>query len=440
MLSVNMLFVKRLLMLLVAASLGFAQPALTTIQDILYRADGTRFSGTMFITWSSFLAGDTSNIATANLTLPIVNGVLRVQLVPTTTASAGAQYNVTYQSGGVNQFTEVWAVPPSGLKLRVRDVRLSSGVVIGPAPSTAPIQIGDVTGLANALAVRATQGAGFSIGRTAIINPSGQIDAAAGNLGDCMHVDGSSGACGTGTSGGSSGILPVFSDAETPAGAVNGINAAFTLLFAPSPIDSLIIFRNGVLQTHGIDFSIASNVVTFLAGSLPQTGDALIASYRYANPNNILGTLTAAQVICSSAGSATSAIVLTSLGSCTIPAGLLTTGDRIEVQFYYRHTGTATAFTAEFHWGSATVLSRTSLASELALTGHATLGILASGQSWDVQTWGNTFALANAVGLAAENTALSLPITFPVRMAATTSDVITLSNFTVIRYPAQTNP
>jgi len=372
--------------------------------------------------------------------LPIVNGVLRVQLVPTTTASAGAQYNVTYQSGGVNQFTEVWAVPPSGLKLRVRDVRLSSGVVIGPAPSTAPIQIGDVTGLANALAVRATQGAGFSIGRTAIINPSGQIDAAAGNLGDCMHVDGSSGTCGTGTSSGSSGILPLFSDAETPAGAVNGINAAFTLLFAPSPIDSLIIFRNGVLQTHGIDFSIASNVVTFLAGSLPQTGDALIASYRYANPNNILGTLTAAQVICSSAGSATSAIVLTSLGSCTIPAGLLTTGDRIEVQFYYRHTGTATAFTAEFHWGSATVLSRTSLASELALTGHATLGILASGQSWDVQTWGNTFALANAVGLAAENTALSLPITFPVRMAATTSDVITLSNFTVIRYPAQTNP
>jgi len=435
-----MLFVRRLLMLLVAAALGYAQPALTSIQDILYRADGTRFSGTMFITWSSFLAGDTSNIATANLTLPIVNGVLRVQLVPTTTASAGAQYNVTYRSGGVNQFTEVWAVPPSGPKLRVRDVRLSSGVVIGPAPSTAPVQIGDITGLANALAIRATEGAGFSIGRTAIINPSGQIDAAAGNLGDCMHVDGSSGVCGTGTSGGTGGILPLFSDAETPGGTVNGSNAAFTLLFAPSPIDSLIIFRNGVLQTHGIDFSIASNVVTFLAGSLPQTGDALIASYRYANPNNILGTLTAAQVICSSAGTATSATVSTSLGSCTIPAGLLTTGDRIEVQFYYRHTGTATPFTAEFHWGSATVLARTSVPGEPVLTGHASLGILASGQSWDAQSWGNTFALANAVGLAAENTSLSLTITFPARMAATTSDVITLSNFTVIRYPAQTNP
>src|SRR5665213_1644516 len=166
-----MLCVRRLMMLLLAAGLVHAQPAFTTIQDILYRADGTRFSGTMFINWSSFLAGDTSNIATANLTVPIVNGVLRVQLVPTTTASAGAQYNVTYASAGINQFTEVWAVPPSTPTLRVRDVRLSSGVVVGPAPSTAPIQIGDVTGLANALAVRPTEGAGFSIGRTAIINP-----------------------------------------------------------------------------------------------------------------------------------------------------------------------------------------------------------------------------------------------------------------------------
>jgi len=102
----------RRLALLAAGAMGIAagQPALTTIQDVLYRADGTRFSGTMFIRYNSFLAGDTSNIATANLTLPILNGVLRVRLVPTTTASAGAQYNVTYNSQGINQFTEIWAV------------------------------------------------------------------------------------------------------------------------------------------------------------------------------------------------------------------------------------------------------------------------------------------------------------------------------------------
>ena len=145
-------------------------------------------------------------------------------------------------------------------------------------------------------------------------------------------------------------------------------------------------------------------------------------------------------MICSGAGNGTSAIVATTLGSCTIPAGLLTAGDRIEVQFYYLHTGAASIFTAELHWGAATILSRSSIASETALAGHVSFGILASSQSWDAQSWGNNFALANIVGGAAANTSLSLTISFPARLAAATADVISLSNFTVIRYPAQTNP
>src|SRR5678816_1718978 len=123
------------LALLAAVAMGttVAQPALTTIQDILYRADGTRFTGTMIIRYNSFLAGDASNIATSNLTLSIVNGTLRVQLVPTTTASPGAQYSVTYNARGINQYVETWAVPPSTTALRVRDVRMAPGTVIGPA-------------------------------------------------------------------------------------------------------------------------------------------------------------------------------------------------------------------------------------------------------------------------------------------------------------------
>src|ERR1051326_6242073 len=107
------MFVFRRWILLLCAAMGlvpgpaFGQPALTSIQDVLYRADGTRFSGTIFIRWQSFLAGDTSNIATANLALPVVNGVLSVKLVPTTTASAGAQYQVRYNSNGINQCTEI---------------------------------------------------------------------------------------------------------------------------------------------------------------------------------------------------------------------------------------------------------------------------------------------------------------------------------------------
>ena len=381
-------FRKSLVLLVAAAGLAYGQPALTTIQDILYRANGTRFTGTAFISWNSFLAGDTSNIATANLTLPVVNGVLNVQLVPTTTASAGAQYNITYASNGVNQFTEVWAVPPSSTPLRVRDVRLSAGTVIGPAPLTSsPIQISDVTGLANALSIRPTEGVGFSIGRSAIINTAGQIDGASGNLGDCMHVDGSSDTCG----GGAGGVMPLFSDAETPTGTIDGMNTAFTLVFAPSPAGSLILFRNGLLQKPGVDYNLAGNVITFLAGSIPQPTDLLVGSYRYADPSNPLGTLTAAQVICSSSGNSTSSTASTPLGTCTIPAGLLTVGDRIEVQFQYQHTGTTTAFTGELHWGGTTILSRTSGAAEIALTGHLNFGILGSGQSWDAQSWGQHF-------------------------------------------------
>lgn len=418
------------------AGLAFGQPALTSVQDILYRADGSRFNGTMFIRWNSFMAGDTSNIATANLTLPIVNGVLSVRLAPTTTASPGAQYSITYNSGGQIQFTETWAVPPSALRLRVRDVRISSGTIIGPPPVITPVQIGDVVGLSNALAARPTQGAGFGIGRTAVINQAGQIDAAAGRLGDCVRVDGSSGACG----GATGGIVPQFSDAEQPAGAIDGVNTAFTLLHAPSPVDSLILFRNGLLMKHGIDYAIAGNVVTFFPTSIPQLTDQLLASYRYANPSDPLSSLTAAQVICSSSGAGTSATVSTQLGSCTIPGGLLTTGDRIDVEFHYGHLGTATAFIGELRWGTATVLSRASVTAETALAGRLSFAVLATGQSFDAQSWGNAFAQASAVGLAAEDITQNLTISLRGQMAGATTDSVTLRNFTVIRYPAQSNP
>jgi hypothetical protein len=421
---------------LIAAGMAAGQPALTTIQDILYRADGTRFSGTMFITYSSFQAGDTSNIATANLTLDIVNGVLNVQLVPTTTASAGAQYNVTYNSQGVNQFSQVWAVPPSTVTLRVADVFLSQGTVVGPAPVISPIEISDVVNLTNELAVRPSEGAGFTIGRTAVIDSSGLIDGAAGNLSDCVHVDGSSGACGSGGGG----VLPSFSDGETPGGTVNGSNATFTLAFAPSPAAALDLYRNGLMMKQGSDYSLSGSTITFFLASVPQASDLLVASYRYANPANPLGTLTSPQVICSSVGTSTAATALAQLGSCTIPAGLLGTGDRIEVQFQYAHSGSSTGFTGAVAWGAATILSRPCVSAETLFVGRITFGIYAGAQSWDSQSWGNSLSLANTVGSATNDTTQNLTIAFQGDMAGATSDSVILRNFTVIRYPAQTNP
>jgi len=250
-----------------------ATPPLTTISDTLFNADGSLFNGVVVISWPSFEASDTSNVAAATLNVPISNGVLYVQLVPTTNADTAAVYTVQYTSLGVTQFTQAWAVPPSAIALRVRDVALPAGSITGSAPLVATvITIAEVTGLQTALNVRPPAGTGFATSHSAVIDATGAIDAASGNLSDCLHVDGTSGPC--------SSVSTTFIDAEVPAGVVNGSNTAFTLANVPNPPASLALFRNGLLQRQGGDYTLVSNAITFLTGAVPQTNDVLAAFYR----------------------------------------------------------------------------------------------------------------------------------------------------------------
>jgi hypothetical protein len=437
-----MLSFRRLAMVLAMAAMGYAQPALTTIQDILYRADGTRFSGTIFISWNAFEAGDTSNIATAQVTLPIVNGVLSVQLVPTTTASAGANYSVTYNSQGVYQFSQTWAVPPSSVPLRVASVLVSSGTVIGGGSGggagsiTSTVTISEVVGLTNALALLPQKGVNFALGRAAVIDTSGMIDGASGSLGDCVRVDGSSTPCG----GNTGGILPLYSDNEVPSGAINGLNTTFTLANTPSPTTSLLVYLNGLLMNQGLDYTISGNTIMFALASAPQAGDTVLASYRYANPNNPLGSLTSPQVVCSTVGTTTSNTASSTLGTCTLPAGLLGTGDRIEVRFQFVHNGTSTGYTPQLAWGGTPILSRAASASDTAFAGKYEFSVISGAQPWSGESFGSSLPLLTALGSASVNTTASLTISFLGQMAASTSDTLALSNFTVVRYPAQVNP
>jgi uncharacterized protein YoxC len=77
-----------------------------------------------------------------------------------------------------------------------------------------------------------------------------------------------------------SGSSAVFVDAEIPAGTMNGANTAFTLANPPAPTTSLTLFRNGILQRVGIDFTLSGAAITFAAGSVPQTADYVRAYYR----------------------------------------------------------------------------------------------------------------------------------------------------------------
>jgi hypothetical protein len=426
-----------LAMLFAAAML--AAPPLTTIQDVLYKADGTPFNGVAFIEWKSFQASDFSNIATHSVTTAIINGVIQLQLVPTTNASVGAYYSVRYRSDGRIQFGEIWAVPPSGAPLKLKDVRAAvistGGQVLPPATETEILE-SDVVGLVDDLAARPLMGPGYAPGRAAYIGETGALEAVAGSLTDCVRVDGTAGPCGA------TGGEQAFVDGEVPAGLVDGANTVFTLSEAPVPAASLQFFRNGVLQQQGLDYTLSGYVITFAGDSVPQTGDILLGSYRVASVAAPPGTLPEGlpEVLCSNTGTSTNSTTLVLLGSCTIPGGVLQAGDRVAISFNYTRTGSSGTVAFDVLWGGTTIVARTGGASTSNVAGDAEAGVHSGGAQLSVQSWGNSLSVSADTGSSADSLAAPLVIGFWGRMTSSTSNTIDLRNFTVVRYPARVGP
>ena len=361
------------------ASSALAGPPLTTIQDVLYKADGTRFNGTVTVSWTSFQAMDNSTIAPQSVIVKIVDGNLHVQLVPTTTSTPTTYYSAKYNSNGRIQFEETWSVPSSAQPLHVRDVRVATPSNVA-APHTSsgtastPAQESDVVGLIADLGARPLKGPGFAAGRVAVVSALGAVKSATGSATDCVHVDGSSGPCG--------GSQPSFVDGDSPAGIVDGSNTSFTLSAVPNPTSSLAVYRNGVLQKTGQDYTFTGSAVQFVAAAAPEPGDTLLASYRLTGSDS--GTpqmYPSPQVLCSGTGAATSSASLTSIGTCAIPSGLLAPGDRVEIHFDFAHQGTASGFSFEIHWGATTIVHRDAAAGDAVAGGRADAALLAQARS-----------------------------------------------------------
>jgi hypothetical protein len=406
----------------------FAQPPLTTIQDVLYKADGTRFNGTLTISWSSFEAVDRSAIAQQTTTVTVVDGNLRVQLVPTTTATPTASYNVRYASDGKVQFTETWAVPSSAQPLRVRDVRaVSMPTASADTGAGASVRESDVVGLISDLGARPLKGPGYAAGRVAWVNPTGAIETVAGSSGDCVRVDGSSGPCGSPS--------PSFVDNDAPAGLVDGANATFTLNGVPNPAGSLAVFRNGILMKAGLDYTLNGNGMQFAAGTVPQPGDTLLASYRVGMARTgSVQLYPYAEVICAGTGASSSSTSLTSLGACTIPVQYLLPGDRVEIRFDIDHTGSAGGFSIELHWGSTTVLHRDAASADAQAEIRADVAMRSSGAQLSHQSWGTALPLAAGVGSAADDFTAGITIGFQGKVT-NAADTVSLGNFTVVKLP-----
>jgi len=282
-------------------------------------------------------------------------------------------------------------------------------------------------GLIADLGARPLKGPGFAAGRVAVVSALGAVESATGSATDCVHVDGSSGPCG--------GVQPSFVDGDSPAGIVDGANTSFTLSALPNPVSSLAVFRNGVLQKTGQDYTFTGSAIQFVAAAAPQPGDTLLAGYRltgtdsgtpqmYPNP----------QVLCSGTGAATSSTSLASIGTCAIPSGLLAPGDRVEIRFDFTHQGTTSGFSFEIHWGANTIVHRDAAAGEALAGGRADAALLAAGAQLSSQSWGALLPFSATVGSATDSYASGLTIDFQ-GMLAQAGDTLTLANYTVLRFP-----
>jgi hypothetical protein len=419
--------------LFVAAALSIcpllAGPPLTTIQDVLYKADGTRFSGILTISWTSFQAVDNSSIFTQNTTVKVLNGNLHVELVPNTTATPATLYTVTYNSDGLVQFQESWSVPSSLTPLHVSDVRTapasSGGSDLTDTGTTIPES--SVVGLVADLGARPLEAPGFAPGHVATINSSGQVDSVVGNPSDCVYVNGSSGPC-----GGGGGSAYEFVDGDSPIGTINGSNATFTLNGVPDPATSMALYRNGVLQKLGFDYSFLNGAIQFVTASTPQPTDVLLASYRTNGSDST--SYPAPQVLCSGTGVAASQFTLTALGTCSVPAGLLAPGDRLEIHVDYAHVGSAGAAAISVSWGNTTALSASAAAAETMLTGRVDGSIVATGAQVSAQSWGASTSLASGVVSAPDSYSAGLTLTFLGSVAAV-ADTIALQHYSVVRVP-----
>jgi hypothetical protein len=426
--------------LAVLCGLAWSQTSLTTIQDTLFNADGSRFNGTLTIQWSTFDSSNVGTIVQQNKAVQVVNGNLFVQLVPNAGAPPPANtYSVQYESGGSQQFSETWTVGASATPLTVGEVRVgtlsvTSASGTGSTSTTTPIPESSVVGLVDDLNVRPMKGVAFGTNGVAIVDDTGALETAAGQIGDCVLVDGTTGPCG--------GNAPTFADAETPNGTLDGMNNTFTLANIPSG-SSLMLFRNGLYMTAGTDYTLTASILQFASNNIPQPLDTLTAFYRV-NPAvaGVIGSplltqvvpVAAAQVVCSTAGQTTAAGASTSLGACDVPAGGLQAGDRIEIRFTFAHNGTASGFDLLIAWGGTTILSRHGGTQDTAVVGQADAAITTAGAQLSVESWGTVLTLLPAIVTSTLQNGVQISLRAAISNPG--SDTVTLTNYTVLRYPS----
>jgi trimeric autotransporter adhesin len=97
---------------LLAVSAALAQsPALTTVSDTVYRADGSPPSGTLLISWPAFTTADGYAVVAGTKSVVLGSGgSFSVQLAPNAGGTPGVAFSVVYQLSDGTVKSEVWTI------------------------------------------------------------------------------------------------------------------------------------------------------------------------------------------------------------------------------------------------------------------------------------------------------------------------------------------
>jgi trimeric autotransporter adhesin len=128
------LFCLMLPVLLLGVAARATTPAMTTVSDTIYRADGRPAGGSVLISWPAFstIDGATIGAATKSITLG-AQGALLVDLVPNIGATpAGVYYSVVFHLDDGTSRTEYWIVPTTS-PVTVAAVRAALGTAASAA-------------------------------------------------------------------------------------------------------------------------------------------------------------------------------------------------------------------------------------------------------------------------------------------------------------------
>ncbi len=158
----------------VSSTWGHAQaPALTTITDTVYRADGTLAGGALLISWPAFntSAGQTIVAGAKSVALG-TGGALSVQLASNVGASpSGTFYTVVYQLDDGTVKTEYWGVPSTS-------PTTIAAIRINPGGSGQPSQLATEQFVNSALASKANDSSVVHLNGSETITGSKQFSVA----------------------------------------------------------------------------------------------------------------------------------------------------------------------------------------------------------------------------------------------------------------------